>query len=162
VAIHHAREIQADHYYQICHPKANFLKRIWWACICRDRLLALGLRRPLQIGPGDFDFTQPVPNTTDFENEIFGSQVYTASSKRQIVQLFGVQCELAVALTNCLSTLFPRCPTNSAHSYDLSTLACQLEQWFGNNYTKLYPAQQKEIQDESVVLYTNLLLAYYQ
>jgi hypothetical protein len=143
------------------HPRARILKRVWWTCICRDRLLALGVRRSLQIGPCDFDFTHPAPDETDFVNEIHRSQVYEASSKRQLVELFRAQCELAVALTDCLNALFPRFPGASI-SDDLPIFVYQLERWFKANCSKICPSRQERVQNESVVLYTNLLLAYYQ
>ncbi|KAJ0416297.1 fungal-specific transcription factor domain-containing protein [Aspergillus carlsbadensis] len=37
-------------------PKAkHHRKRLWWSCLMRDRLLALGIRRPARIRPDDFD-----------------------------------------------------------------------------------------------------------
>ncbi|KAJ0419715.1 fungal-specific transcription factor domain-containing protein [Aspergillus carlsbadensis] len=30
-------------------------RRLWWACFMRDRVLALGIRRPARIRPGDFN-----------------------------------------------------------------------------------------------------------
>ncbi|GAB7356554.1 hypothetical protein MBLNU459_g7290t2 [Dothideomycetes sp. NU459] len=40
-------------------------KRIWWSCFMRDRLLALGIRRPARIRPGDFSV--PMLTIDDFE-----------------------------------------------------------------------------------------------
>lgn len=40
-------------------------KRIWWSCFIRDRLIALGTRRPPRIRNGDFDV--PMLTEDDFE-----------------------------------------------------------------------------------------------
>lgn len=36
-------------------PKQKLWKRIWWCTFMRDRLIALGMRRPTKIKNGDFD-----------------------------------------------------------------------------------------------------------
>lgn len=40
-------------------------KRIWWSLYMRDRLLAIGMRRPMRINDGDFDVS--MLELTDFE-----------------------------------------------------------------------------------------------
>ncbi|KAI9715772.1 MAG: hypothetical protein M1812_005771 [Candelaria pacifica] len=40
-------------------------KRIWWSCLMRDRLVALGMRRPTRIKDGDHDV--PMLTMADFE-----------------------------------------------------------------------------------------------
>jgi Fungal specific transcription factor domain/Fungal Zn(2)-Cys(6) binuclear cluster domain len=40
-------------------------KRIWWCCFLRDRLIALGMRRPLRIPEKEFDL--PMLELEDFE-----------------------------------------------------------------------------------------------
>ncbi|KAJ9609500.1 hypothetical protein H2200_005827 [Cladophialophora chaetospira] len=40
-------------------------KRIWWSCYMRDRLIAIGMRRPMRISEGDFDV--PMLELEDFE-----------------------------------------------------------------------------------------------
>ncbi|KAF7557438.1 hypothetical protein G7Z17_g748 [Cylindrodendrum hubeiense] len=40
-------------------------RRIWWSCVLRDRLLALGVRRPSRIRDGDFDV--PALTVEDFD-----------------------------------------------------------------------------------------------
>lgn len=36
-------------------PTAKLWRRLWWSCHVRDRIITLGLRRPMHIGPGDID-----------------------------------------------------------------------------------------------------------
>lgn len=40
-------------------------KRLWWCCFMRDRLISLGMRRPLRIHEGDSDL--PMLEVDDFE-----------------------------------------------------------------------------------------------
>lgn len=42
-------------------------KRIWWSCFMRDRLIALGMRRPTRIKNEDFDV--PILTLEDFDTE---------------------------------------------------------------------------------------------
>lgn len=43
-------------------------KRLWWCCFMRDRLLSLGMSRPMRIRDGDFDV--PLPSVEDFACDI--------------------------------------------------------------------------------------------
>ncbi|KEF63221.1 uncharacterized protein A1O9_01198 [Exophiala aquamarina CBS 119918] len=43
-------------------------KRLWWCCFMRDRLLSLGMSRPMRIRDGDFDV--PLLTIDDFECDI--------------------------------------------------------------------------------------------
>ena len=42
-------------------------KRIWWSCYMRDRLIAIGMRRPMRINEGDSEV--PMLEVEDFETE---------------------------------------------------------------------------------------------
>jgi hypothetical protein len=45
--------------------KKKLWKRIWWACFMRDRLVALGMRRPTRVKDEDYDV--PMLTEEDFE-----------------------------------------------------------------------------------------------
>ena len=62
--------------------KQKLWKRVWWSCLMRDRLVALGMRRPTRIKGEDFD----VPELTedDFEIEVLPEDN----------QLLGLECAL--------------------------------------------------------------------
>ncbi|KAL4805916.1 fungal-specific transcription factor domain-containing protein [Aspergillus unguis] len=111
VAIQHARAINA-HLYHRYPAKAKHrrtkLKRIWWSLIIRDRVIALGMRRSLQILPSDFDvFSHPPLALEDMEDEIHASEVYDAHTKTVLCKVLTSQCQLAVALTPVLMTVYP-------------------------------------------------------
>jgi hypothetical protein len=48
-------------------------KRIWWTCFMRDRLIALGMRRSMRIGDGDFDV--PPLELEDFQTEALSPEL---------------------------------------------------------------------------------------
>lgn len=49
-------------------PRQRLWKRIWWSTYMRDRLVALGMRRPTRIKDADFDV--PMLKLEDFEADI--------------------------------------------------------------------------------------------
>ncbi|KAI1491075.1 transcription factor CTF1 [Biscogniauxia mediterranea] len=63
--------------------KKKLWKRIWWSCFMRDRLIALGMRRPTRIQDDDFDV--PMLEESDFEIEALPDEVQT---------VVGVECTL--------------------------------------------------------------------
>jgi hypothetical protein len=75
--------------------------------VLRDRVIALGVRRHIQVTPDHFDFHQEVPTEDDFAVEIKRSEVYDPETKRLLVRAFIVQCQLAVALTSTLMVIYP-------------------------------------------------------
>ncbi|KAI1498223.1 transcription factor CTF1 [Biscogniauxia marginata] len=63
--------------------KQKLWKRIWWSCFMRDRLIALGMRRPTRIQDEDFDV--PMLEEGDFEIEALPDEVQA---------LVGAECAL--------------------------------------------------------------------
>lgn len=51
-------------------PRRRLWKRIWWSTYMRDRLIALGMRRPTRIKDSDFDV--PMLTVDDFEKTVLG------------------------------------------------------------------------------------------
>lgn len=73
----------------------------------RDRVIALGVRRPLQITPGHFDSSQDMVAEQDFSGEVEQSQVYDADTKLLLANIFIVQCHFAMAVTSTIMALYP-------------------------------------------------------
>ncbi|KAL2828848.1 fungal-specific transcription factor domain-containing protein [Aspergillus pseudoustus] len=109
-AIHAARASQA-HLYKALHHLTErqrlYKKRLWWCCVVRDRTIALGVRRPLQITPETFDPHHDRLVEEDLECEMQRSRVYDTDIKQCLIKVFLVQCDLAVALTSTIMTVFP-------------------------------------------------------
>ncbi|KAL2798011.1 hypothetical protein BJX66DRAFT_347625 [Aspergillus keveii] len=84
----------------------NIKRRIWWSILLRDRIIPLGLRRHPQITPQTMDLTGESCLTPlgerDLEDEISCSEVYDAETKRLLARVLGIQCELAVVLSDVL------------------------------------------------------------
>jgi hypothetical protein len=106
-AIAHAKTAGAEHYYREKDSTQRLqLKRLWWSCILRDRMIALGVRRMIQIGPETFDFDQPGLEEEDLAEECDKSDVYDCASKQSLSKIVAAQCELAVAMMPMMITAY--------------------------------------------------------
>ncbi|KAF5987326.1 cutinase transcription factor 1 beta [Fusarium coicis] len=81
-------------------------KRLWWSLFWRDRVLTLGLRKPLQITPSSFNVTLDPIIPEDIADEAESSAVYDPKTKRQLADIIYFQCRLAVILTETLSICY--------------------------------------------------------
>ncbi|KAF4946258.1 hypothetical protein FGADI_11335 [Fusarium gaditjirri] len=172
-AIQLAQGVGADQYHK--RPDQNSaetirLKRLWWCCIVRDRILPLGVRRQLHIAsinPALDPLTEQ-----DFEKEIQESQVYSQQTKRILVQLFISLCELAIPFTGVIQTVYGMVQsavdaispmTENQEQIQESIRFCEasLDAWF-DKATIRFPTPAGIISTEkSLVLYTNLMYIYY-
>ena len=50
---------------RLSRKEKGLYKRVWWCCFMRDRLVSLGMSRPMRIRDEDFDV--PLPTLEDFE-----------------------------------------------------------------------------------------------
>lgn len=82
--------------------KQKLWKRIWWCCYMRDRLVAVGMRRPIRIRDDDFDV--PMLEVSDFETRslspelnrmIGGCSVMRDQSKRELL------AQMCIAVVKC-------------------------------------------------------------
>ena len=160
-------------------------KRLWWyvllehpsdtstncvqrCCILRDRIMPLGVRRPIQITRDNFDFTQEPISEEDLESESEFSQVYDTDTKRTLARIFISQVDLAIALTDLLSLIYPM---NSVKSLDFNTLMCipsamqrcrnDLEKW-SVTHAGLPTIGIMSTRHKSVSLFNGLTQIYYQ
>ncbi|RKL16062.1 hypothetical protein BFJ68_g5313 [Fusarium oxysporum] len=88
----------------ISRKKSN--KRLWWSLFWRDRVLTLGLRKPLQITPSSFNVSLDPITPDDLADEAETSAVYDSRTKRQLADIINYQCRLAVLLTDTLSICY--------------------------------------------------------
>ncbi|KAI0457039.1 fungal-specific transcription factor domain-containing protein [Xylaria acuta] len=68
-------------------------KRIWWSCFMRDRLIALGMRRPTRIKDEDFDVPMLVED--DFDIKALPDSVQVVGPECTLLRDVGMQQELA-------------------------------------------------------------------
>lgn len=78
--------------------KRKLWKRIWWSCFMRDRLIALGMRRPTRIKDEDFDV--PMLAESDFEIQVLAESNTLLPPECTVIRDTAMQRELA---TLCIS-----------------------------------------------------------
>ncbi|KAL7784343.1 fungal-specific transcription factor domain-containing protein [Trichoderma ceciliae] len=172
VAIRHAKSLRAHHLAsknasrnkQNIPPQTRIsLRRLWWCCYIRDRILALGLRRTLRI-PEKY----PPLLLEDFENEIQRSRVYNAESKRRFFDIFIQISNLCVVVTDLLrlcsiSEDGQECETKIVTDHRaIANCTSQLQQWY-DEARQQFPdnAEWSGIQPHFVIIQTNLMFTYY-
>ncbi|KAI2791537.1 Cutinase transcription factor [Penicillium oxalicum] len=69
-------------------------KRIWWSTYTRDRLIALGMRRPMRVKDDDCDV--PMLTLDDFEFHQFSPEIVKMVGNSEILQNVSHQRELAL------------------------------------------------------------------
>ncbi|KAL1910194.1 hypothetical protein Sste5344_003808 [Sporothrix stenoceras] len=109
-------------------------RRIWWSCFIRDRLLALGIRRPARIRSdqfnvpmlqlADYDLGQPVQERIVFVRESSFTSV-EEDGRRQMCQMCIDLAKLCVCIGNILHTQYTIVGTNSASSKNMAVLPKQ-------------------------------------
>lgn len=96
-------------------------KRVWWSCVMRDRLVALGMRRPTRIKSEDcdvpmltledFDFDMDVSNIPLFSEE--GDTYEQATSRqRQLAILCIEKAKLCICISHILTAQYSVLNTN--------------------------------------------------
>lgn len=74
--------------------KQRLWKRIWWSCFMRDRLIALGMRRPTRIKDEDFDV--PMLVESDFEIQPLAEGISVIPQECTLMRDVNMQRELAI------------------------------------------------------------------
>ncbi|KAH6665007.1 cutinase transcription factor 1 beta [Halenospora varia] len=149
----------------------NTKKRLWWCCILRDRILPLGVRRPLYITTEHFDFVNNSPLTVgDLEDEIDHSKVYDPATKRSLVEVLAVLCQLAVVLTDIIMVVYPvsETPLTTMNEMALLRMRSRIEQcksdlaeWLSGASLRFPTPAGLGDTSKVVVLFTNLMYIYY-
>ncbi|GAB0134959.1 Cutinase transcription factor 1 alpha [Epichloe bromicola] len=73
--------------------KQRLWKRIWWSCFMRDRLIALGMRRPTRIKDEDFDV--PMLIESDFDMQPLQEGISVVPHECTLIRDVNMQRELA-------------------------------------------------------------------
>lgn len=89
-------------------------KRIWWSCFMRDRLVALGMRRPTRVKDEDYDV--PMLTEDDFEiraldpnNSIVGPEggiIRDEEAQRKLAQMCIAKAKLCLCISHVLSAQY--------------------------------------------------------
>lgn len=116
IAIQHAEAAGADQYSTglpyLTSPREskrhNTLKRIWWCCLIRDSIMSLCLRRKIEMRLTNISVVSDnLLNYEDLSGDIESSRVYTADTKRSLVNIVVTLAELCVCLKDVLGTVYP-------------------------------------------------------
>ncbi|KAI5459456.1 hypothetical protein BGZ63DRAFT_456210 [Mariannaea sp. PMI_226] len=87
--------------------RRQILKRLWWTCIIRDRVMPIAARHNIRINRSVFDFdSNPILDASDFAEEIRYSSVYDPDIKKRVVLVLLKFVELCVVLTDVLSVSY--------------------------------------------------------
>ncbi|EYB22960.1 hypothetical protein FG05_11279 [Fusarium graminearum] len=81
-------------------------KMLWWSLFWRDRVVTLGLRKPLQITSSSFNTDIEPVTAHDLADELDSSSVYDCRTKRHLADVLTFQCRLAIILTETLSICY--------------------------------------------------------
>jgi hypothetical protein len=167
-AIRHAKKERAHlyHHLQPC-KKTLDLKRLWWCCMIRDRIISLGMRRPIQITPDEFDLNQPGLSFEDLQEECLQSEVYNPETKVALCRVLASLCHLVVAVTESILLVYP---TTHSLPYSLAERRAQLDRLEETKFALLEwefswvanPDGKEYYIHPSLTLYTNLCAIYYQ
>lgn len=187
LAIEHAKIINAHNYAQTSPASdGSFteqeqyigrLKRLWWCCIIRDRIMPLCMRRSIQIGREDFDFdAHPPLNEEDLGQEVNNSEVYTFDESSSITVLTMLMIQLCVYLTDILTLVYPKAQWSPEDGRIIQEEILKakeykqaLDDWFrrANEASSEVDADGSSKADPNMVsntshLFANLLWMYYQ
>ena len=179
VAIQHAKMAEAHRYddmtlspdYFMC--KTNTLKRLWWCCVIRDRILSLCCRRSLQIPRSDFNLEAHQPLLyQDLEQEVKTSLVYDEDTKKRLLLIFCLYQELCSLLTDVLALAYPPddspCLGRLVPSEEIKRIQhCRfvLRNWYktATLQARVFINMAIPVDDQnSVILYWDLTFIYYQ
>lgn len=170
IAISLARAEGADRYslnVGMDRPRHNQLKRLWWCCIIRDRMMALGLRRPISIHSASFEKAWPQLTDDDLENEAEQSYVHSPSVKRKLLRSLSSLCKLCTVLTNVLQLLYPADGIRGTgdrldHLKRIYTYTEELIEWNDSIANDVEVHDKHDQSFRVVVLFSSLLNIYYQ
>ncbi|KAI1129246.1 hypothetical protein F5Y10DRAFT_238865 [Nemania abortiva] len=158
------------------YKKQNSLKRLWWCCVFRDRLISLGMRRSIQVSRAHFDVdSNRSLGYSDLANEVGLSKVYNSETKRRLIEIFVQLGELCSVLTDLLTLVFPLDDVpgwgrqhGAEGAEKIRQCKVALKRWY-NAATLRFPVfgasskttGEKHLQHDSVILYTNLMYMFY-
>lgn len=171
-AIQHARAAQAHrHKYQdkMSYSGQLVLKRLWWSCILRDRIMALCLRQPIHITREMYNFEADKLTVNDIEDDGASPGVYDEEMKRIMLIVTVSMCDLCIVLTDALALVYPqvlptvRVPDQcSLLALEVQRVRGSLDAWYsGMQYhMSVFPVYQRS--GGPAILFQNLLQIYFQ
>lgn len=172
IAIEHAQAENAhlfDALVSFDDKSRAMLKRLWWCCILRDRVISLGMRRSLQIKADQFNTVGTSISLPDMQDELGGSEVYLADMKLALTWVLIRLCNFASAVTELLWILYPSFPdsewgwnyTPEAHWEALQRASSSLSAW-EIDFARGIDDDSTSQSQPSVTLFVKLTSVYHQ
>ncbi|KAJ5186617.1 hypothetical protein N7449_011381 [Penicillium cf. viridicatum] len=166
IAIKYAKLDHINRYYYLVKKHMSKMKRVWWCCLIRDRIISLGMRCPIQILPQDFDLKQQGLTLEDLKDEIVNSEAYKPDTKSALGQVLASLCQFVVAVTDLTLTLYPVAKASESKANHQNTAMEELERasllllnweldWMGQIDSRGFYSH------PSIALYTNLIAIYH-
>lgn len=163
------------------YKRQTSLKRLWWCCIIRDRILPLVVRRPLQIARSDFDFDKNHGLICeDLQDKVERSSVYNPTVKHQLAGILIYVVRLCTVLTDLITLVFPaehvldeELPIVSRELGRIRDSRAALKIWYESAVRDFpvpagastpvtnMPCLGRDFCHESTTLYTNVMYMYY-
>ncbi|KAK2678755.1 hypothetical protein RAB80_003936 [Fusarium oxysporum f. sp. vasinfectum] len=185
-AINHAKALGADKCADV--PKGvghassqqrlhdNRLRRIWWCCIIRDRIISLCVRRHLQISRDHLDnhaTTTISYDTLSGQND--RSHVYDVDTKSSLITLMLTLTDLCLCLSDILTVVHPAKDFTVSDARDstrriLQIYECKkgLENWCAKAVAASsimaiteQDGHQVDMPKSSVLMFANMIWIYY-
>jgi hypothetical protein len=134
----------------------------------RDRIISLGMRRPIQITPDEFDLQlQEGLSFRDLEEECLNSEVYTFEIKFALCGVLASLCHLVAAVTDVIMLVYP---TTQNMPFSLADRRAQLNRLEETKFALLdwelnwvaNPDGKEYYIHPSLTLHTNLCAIYFQ
>lgn len=92
-AFFHARAMRLQEFQTDCGVSSSRRRIVWWCCLLRDRLVAMGLRRPYRLQ--EAKSTWPVVDKSDFGLEVMFPKFISVDTKRAMIDSFIWLCKLS-------------------------------------------------------------------
>ncbi|RMJ18210.1 hypothetical protein BHE90_007229 [Fusarium euwallaceae] len=143
-------------------------KRLWWSLYWRDRVLTLGLRKPLQITPSSFNVQLDLLTQDDMIDESHHSFVYDPKTKRHLTDILTFQCRLAILLTEVLALTYGPGSFDPTYSLDhfeatlsqMRTARARLARWKEDAEAAFYVFLGDGHTHRSLTLFSSLIYIY--
>ena len=172
IAIQNARKLGAHHAQEpwgTSHHTFTQLKRLWWVCLIRDRVIALGYRRPLQIADNNWNADCRLLFSEEVQNEMCQSRVYSPKTRNILFRVFVSIFEFSCTLTNILNMVFPPLGDLLSPGTKASASLQQAEiferslcDWYNKSRRMLTNLDPNIEQNDSILLFHHLLKMYLQ
>lgn len=188
IAVQHAKQAGAPEYNTMSlaaqpnTPENNrhrqILKRLWWTCIIRDRIMPLAARQAVRITRSVFDFeSNPPLSASDFSQEIESSPTYDRDAKFSLVIVLEKLVELCVILTDVLNVDYTpgkddvhTAIQQAGQASRIRDCRAAMQAWYTSfislrlhdRVKPVSPAELNGSSDAFVVLFANVVAMYYQ